>query len=240
MNSTLPSLDGGLDPRASDAHTEQSEGPPDPPSINGAALYELLHASLPTVKEEELTGSNSGTVGGNTGSLRTSNSQLNLRTGNAMSQHHAAAAPTVMQTHVQTVRDTQAAEDAFQLQPQAPVESKFSASGFGPSYMTTSPNQSGMLGSIPSTSGPAVAAAAAAASSSQQDSGSHSVGMLKSLTGPPPGMVLAGISSMGPDASMVSGIMSPTTAGPVSSTTAGVLLPCSVHCCSLVVSTVSS
>lgn len=215
MNSTLPSLDGGYDPRVSDAHTEVSDGPPDPPSMNGAGIYELLHASLPTVKEEEHPGSNSDTLGGGTSSLRASFSQLHM--GASSSQVQGAVTPAEMQEHRLSPADAQAERDANQLSPQAPVESKFSA--FGASYMTTSPAQSVTLAPVPSSA--VCRDTTPVATDSQQESAGHSVGPLPSMSGPPTGFFLTGMSSMGPVSSMLSGPVSTTTAGPVSSTTVG-------------------
>lgn len=211
INSTIPSLDGAYEHRPSDAHTEVSDGPPDPPSNNGAGIYELLNSSLPTVKEEEFTGSNSGTA-----SLRASYSQLQM--GASSTQMAGAVAPAGLQE--QALTETAVEGDANQLSPQAPVESKFSA--FGGSYMTVSPVQSVTLAQAPSaavcretTSGPL---------GSQPESAGQGILPVTSMAGPPSGIVLGGISSMGPVSSMLSGPVSATTAGPVSSTTAGVIL----------------
>ena len=210
MNSTIPSLDGAMEYRASDAHTDVSDGPPDPPSMNGAKIYELLNSSLPTVKEEEHTGLSSGTA-----SLRTSYSQLQM--GASSNQVPGSAVPSGMLEHA--VPENLPGGDGNQPSPQAPMESKFSA--FGASYMTASPSQSVVLAATPSSG--VCRETERAPSSSQPESTGQGVAPVPSMSGPPSGIVLGGISSMGPVSSMLSGPMSVTTAGPVSSTTAGVL-----------------
>lgn len=202
MNSTLPSLNGGMEHRASDAHTEMSDGPPDPPSTNGAAICELLHASLPTVKEEENTGSTSGTLAGSS-SLRASFSQLQIPGSSTPVQ--GANAPAEMQQHPETMSKTQAERVADALQPQDPLQSKFST--FGASYMTASPVQS-ICQAAPVTGSGGVAAPG-----SQQESLAHSVGLITSMSGPPSGILLTGMSTIGPVSSMLSGPVSTTTAG---------------------------
>jgi hypothetical protein len=202
MDSMGPSHNGGTTRDTSDA----SDGyPTNPPSRNGAALHELLHASLPTVKEEELSGSHGGTS-----SLRASQSQLQMGGSSSTLAQCAMVPAAILQHQAQTVAESQQESDEDRVQLQAPVASKFSASAFGASYMSTSPSQS---------------IAYAHASNSQQESDRQvSIGPMHNIAGPPTGIFLpTGISSMGPVSSMLSGPMSQTTAGPLSaSTTLGV------------------